>query len=62
LNTNALLFVATLKHCPKHIPAIAATIRSFQPRDLAPISVVTEVNVGRFYPLQYSEHREGIRV
>jgi ribonuclease HI len=55
-----LVHFGYLHDCVKH--AIASTIRSFQPRDLAPISVLTERKVNLFYPLRYPEYREGIEI
>ncbi len=46
-----LVHFGYLHDCVKH--AIAVTIRSFQHRDLAPLSVLTEVKVNRFYGLRY---------
>jgi hypothetical protein len=46
-----LVHFGYLHDCVKH--AIATTIRSFQHRDLAPLSVLTEVKVNRFYRLRY---------
>jgi hypothetical protein len=53
-----LIHFGYLHDCVKH--ATASTIRSFQPPDLAAISVTTEQPVNRFYPLRYTGQAEGV--